>query len=49
MKRLRCLIGRHDWVRFELYERLNHPTSLGQIIHCPARRCRRCNKTERIS
>ena len=45
---MKCIFRKHDWVIFELYEKLTHPTPLGQIIQCPARRCKRCGKAERV-
>ena len=43
MKKVKCLIGKHDWEEYTYYEKFAGMDTQGQ-----AKRCKRCGKAERI-
>ena len=43
MKKAKCLIGKHDWEKFTLYEKC-----AGMDTVCDAQRCKQCDKAERV-
>ena len=44
MKKVKCLVGLHDWEDFTLHEKLTD----GRDTRCNARRCKECDKAERV-